>query len=225
MLRTLFRMSAALFAETRDGRFVRLKRGNRLDKACNRQRIAHAPGAANQMDRAPFARKLNGNPHQGGNPRAVNLRHVIQIDDHLAAAPVDHRTQSLIELFARLANRKPASDFQQMNAVGLADRNFHGDMFGHVRLASDETGRRNSPSAPGIIDEERRDHKGFGLMGTGSVSIFLIRDTRAQKFKPIHYRVMIWKYPENRELQLSRLARDPSLSRLPRVHQKIESSP
>lgn len=110
---------------------VRVKCRDGFDETGDGEGVAHAAGAANQMDGSAFASELNGDTHQGGDSGTVDLRDAIQIDEDFAAAAVDHRSQSFVELFAGFTNGQAAADVQHVDALRFTDSNFHGDMFRH----------------------------------------------------------------------------------------------
>ena len=122
---------AADLHEAGEGLSVRVERRNGFDQAGDGERIAHPAGPADEMDGTAFAGKLDGNAHERRDSGTINLRYSVEVDHYLTAAALYKGLKRCIELLARLADREPTVDLQQVNSVGFTDGNLHGYMFGH----------------------------------------------------------------------------------------------
>ncbi len=110
---------------------VGVEGGDGFDEAGDGEGVTDAAGAADEVQRAFFAGQPDGDAHERGDAGAIDLRDAVEIDDDLACAASDDRLQGVGELLARLADREAAVDFEHIDAVGLADVDFHWGTVGH----------------------------------------------------------------------------------------------
>src|ERR1700676_640225 len=122
-------------SEVGEGGGVGFEGRNGFDQAGDGESVADPAVAAYEMQRAAFAGELDGDANQRGDAGAVDLGHAVEVDDDLAAAALNHGLQRFVELLAGFSDGQTAADFQQMNAVRLADGNLHGDMVGHSMIS------------------------------------------------------------------------------------------
>lgn len=98
--------------------------GDGFDQARDREGVADAAGATNEMKAAAFARQRNGKFNEGGDARAVDLRDIVEIDNHLARTLIEEILGELAQVFAGLTDGKTAVDVKVVNAAGFARRDF-----------------------------------------------------------------------------------------------------
>src|SRR5215469_10624171 len=117
--------------EAGGGGGYRLKRGNGLDEAGDRQRVANASLAAHQMQAAALASQGDRQLHEGRDARTVDLRYVIQIHNHFAGALLNELLGELVQVLARFPDRQPPIHINMLDAADFARRYFQGWMQRH----------------------------------------------------------------------------------------------
>src|SRR6516162_4399530 len=123
--------------EAGGGGGYRLKRGNGLDEAGDRQRVANSSLAAHQMQTAALASQRDRQLHEGRDARTVDLRYVIQIHDHLAGALLNELLGELVQVLARFPDGQPPIHINMVDAADFARRYFQGWMQRHrISLSS-----------------------------------------------------------------------------------------
>ena len=83
------------------------------------------------MERAAFAGELDGDAHEGGDARAVDLGDAVEDDDDVFGAGLDDGFQGVVELLGGLADGEAAVNFEHGDAGDMADVDFHGDAVSH----------------------------------------------------------------------------------------------
>jgi hypothetical protein len=110
------------------------------------------------MNSAAFTRELNGDAHQRGNAGAVNLRNAVEVDDYFTAAALHDGLQRFVKLLGGFADGEPSVDFQQINAVLLANGNLHGYVLGHLAISQNslamEAAPQRKPGRLGLYDRQ-----------------------------------------------------------------------
>jgi len=105
--------------------------GDGFEKAGDGEGIVDTAGSADQPQRAPFARKLNGNANQCGKAGAVNLRSAIEDDDNLVRTRLYEGLQDVVEMFAGFADGQPAMNVHNGDSAGFAGVDLCGRVFAH----------------------------------------------------------------------------------------------
>jgi hypothetical protein len=105
--------------------------GDGFDEAGDGEGVADAARAADEAENAAFAGQLDGNAHQRGNARAINLGDAVQDDDNFLGAGFDDAFQSVVKLLGGLADGEPAVNFEYGHRAGFADVDFHGQPVSH----------------------------------------------------------------------------------------------
>jgi hypothetical protein len=98
--------------------------GDGFDEASDGEGVADAAGATDEVEAAAFARERNGEFDEGGDAGAVDLRNVVEIDNHFAGTLVEEILSEFAEVFAGLTDGETAVDVKVMNAAGFASRDF-----------------------------------------------------------------------------------------------------
>jgi hypothetical protein len=98
--------------------------GDSFDEARDSKSVADTAGTTDEVEATTFAREGNGKFDQRGDARAVNLRDIVEVDDHLARTLIEEILGELAEVFAGLADGETAVDVKVVHAAGLARRDF-----------------------------------------------------------------------------------------------------
>ena len=93
---------------TSDERFesdrVGFEGGDGFDEAGDGEGVADTALAADEMKRALFAGQPDGDAHERGDARAVDLRNAVEIDDDFVSAALDNGLECVGELIAGLTD-------------------------------------------------------------------------------------------------------------------------
>src|SRR5258706_213636 len=100
--------------------------GDGFDEAGDGEGVADAAMAADEAEHAAFAGELDGDAHQRGDARAVDLGNTVQNDDNFLRATLNHGLESTVELLGGLANGEPAVNLENRDSAGFANVDFHG---------------------------------------------------------------------------------------------------
>lgn len=98
--------------------------GDGFDEACDGEGVANPARAADEVETTTVAGKGDGEFHQRRNAGAIDLRNIVEIDDHFRGAALQEVLGEVIEMFAGLADGKPAVNLKVMDSGGFARRNF-----------------------------------------------------------------------------------------------------
>jgi hypothetical protein len=98
--------------------------GDGLDEARYGEGIADAALPADQMQSSALASEGDGKFYEGGDPGAVDLRNVVEVDDQLARASLHEILGEVVQVLAGLADGEPAVNAQVMDTAGFARRDF-----------------------------------------------------------------------------------------------------
>lgn len=110
--------------------------GDGFDETGDGECIADAAGAADEMESATMAREGDGKFYQRGDTGAIDLRNVIEVDDHFAGALLEELLGEVVEVFAGLTDGQAAIYFEVMNPGGFARGDFQWWIKGHERSLS-----------------------------------------------------------------------------------------
>ena len=141
------------------GLFCGFKGGDGLDEASNGEGIANAARVADQVQGSALPCQGYGQLHQHGNPGAVDLRNIIEVDNDLAGARLRQFLDKGAQMLAGIADGEPAMDDNKLDPVRFAHGHFQGWMQGHRSFPQDmhkEQGRRlavSSGAAQALYDE------------------------------------------------------------------------
>ncbi len=105
--------------------------GYGFDEAGDGEGVADTALAADEAEDAAFAGELDGHAHKGGNAGAVDLGNAVEDDDDFLCAAFDDGFESIVKLIRRLADGKPAVNFEHGNSGGFANVDLHGQSFSH----------------------------------------------------------------------------------------------
>ena len=98
--------------------------GDGFDEARDGEGVANAAGATDEVEPAAFARQRNGELHEGRDAGAVDLRDVVEIDNHLPGAPRQQVLGEIAEVFTGFTDGQAAVYAKVMNAARFARRDF-----------------------------------------------------------------------------------------------------
>jgi len=105
------------------GAFV-FEGGDSFDEARDGEGVADASWATDEVKAAAFARERNGKLDKGRDARAVDLRDIVEVDNHFARTLIEEILSELAEVLAGLADGEAAVDVKVVNAAGFARRDF-----------------------------------------------------------------------------------------------------
>ncbi len=114
--------------------------GDGFDEARDRERVADAALAADEVQPAALAGEGDGKLYDCGNSRAVDLRNFVQVHDHFARALGHQLMHEGAQMLAGIADGQPSQHVHVVDAVGCAGRDFQWWMQSH----------RNVPLVPGL---------------------------------------------------------------------------
>lgn len=110
--------------------------GDGFDEAGDGEGVANAARLADHVQNAISTRERNRGANQSGNAGAVDLRHAVEIDDDLAGALFQSRSQRSRELVAGFADGEPADNFKDADAGFFARVDFDGSVLGHWTIGA-----------------------------------------------------------------------------------------
>ena len=94
---------ASRLCEIDEGGGFGLEGGDGFDEAGDGKGIADAALAADEVEGSRFASQADGNAHERGDARAVDLRNMIEEHDDLAGTSLNRSLQSVVKLLGGLA--------------------------------------------------------------------------------------------------------------------------
>ena len=92
--------------------------------AGDRQVIAHAALAADQMQPSTLPGQRDGKFDQRGNSGTIDLRNVVEVHDQFSSSILHQVLREFVQVLAGFANGEPAMDLKVVDAAGFARRNF-----------------------------------------------------------------------------------------------------
>ena len=95
-----------------------------FDEARDGEGVANAAGTADEVEPAALARQRNGELHEGRDAGTVNLRDVVQVDNHLPGTPRQQVLGEIAEVFTGFTDGETAVYTKVMNAARFARRDF-----------------------------------------------------------------------------------------------------
>ncbi len=98
--------------------------GDGFNETSDGEGIADAALPADEMESATLASKGDGELHQRGNSRAIDLGNVTEIDDKLPRATLNEILGELGQMFTRFADGQAAVNLKVMDTARFASRNF-----------------------------------------------------------------------------------------------------
>lgn len=131
--------------------------GDGFDETGDGEGVADAPRSADEVKAAAFARKGDGKLDEGGDAGAVDLRDVVEIDDHFAGALGEKILREVGEMFAGLADGEAAIDVKVMNAARFARRDFQWWMKRHQQYPQ--------TTAPYWMHQQRKQCQHYTMKG------------------------------------------------------------
>lgn len=111
--------------------FEGIEGGNGFDQASDSERVVDATGFTDNVQDSILAGQGNRGAHQDRDAGTVDLRHAIEVDNDLAGAFFERRSQSRAELVAGFADGQPAVNLKNGDARFFACVDFNGSVLGH----------------------------------------------------------------------------------------------
>lgn len=132
--------------------------GDGFDETRDGQGVADTAGAANEVEPTTMASQGDREFDERGDAGAVDLRNVVEIDDHLAGAFLKELLSEIVEVLTGLPDGEAALDVEIMDTTGLARVDFKWRMKRHERFLSSKSRTAGlvaaAWAAPALYDEE-----------------------------------------------------------------------
>ena len=106
--------------------------GDGFDKAGDGESVKDAAGFAHQVENAAFAAQGDRHADERGYSGTVDLRNAVKINDDLACAFLEHRSQRSGELVAGIANGEASVNIKNSHACFFAYVDFNGSVLSHI---------------------------------------------------------------------------------------------
>ena len=129
-----FRAECACLGKVGEGGGLGFEGGDGFDKASDGESVADAAGSGNKAEAAAFTGETDGDAHESGNARAINLGDVIQNDDDFFRAFVDEGIESRMKLLAGFADGEPSVDVENGDGARFAGVDFDGEAIRHLHI-------------------------------------------------------------------------------------------